>query len=81
MSTATITVPNIQVQLTVDQLLAAVRQLEPEEKALLARELAGNVLDSDLTQLLTDLYSHPPVEDISDEELLAEIEAVRQQHR
>lgn len=78
-STATITVPNIQVQLTVEQLITAVRQLEPSERAKLARELADTKLDTELTQLITELYSQPPVDDIADDDIFAEVRAVRQQ--
>lgn len=79
MSTATITVPNIRVQLTVEQLITAVRQLEPSERAKLARELADTELDTELTQLITELYSQPPVNDIADDDILAKIRVVRQQ--
>lgn len=78
MSIATVTLPNVKVELTVDQLILAARQLEPEERARLARALADNQLDSELARLIADLYSHSPVEDISDEEILGEIRAVRQ---
>ena len=78
MSIATVTLPNVKVELTVDQLILAARQLEPEERARLARALADNQLDSELARLIADLYSHSPVEDISDEEILDEIRAVRQ---
>jgi hypothetical protein len=80
MSTATVTIPNIQVQLTVEQLMMAVRQLDPGERAKLARALADTELDTELSQLIAELYSQPPVDDISDDEIQAEIRAVRQQH-
>ena len=80
MSTATVTIPNIQVQLTIEQLMTAVRQLDPGERAKLARALAGAELDAELSQLIIELYSQPPADDISDGEIQAEIRAVRQQH-
>lgn len=79
MSAATVTIPNIQVQLTVEQLITAVRQLEPRERARLARVLADTELDAELSQLITELYSQPPIDAISDNDILAEIRAVRQQ--
>ncbi|MBX3059639.1 MAG: hypothetical protein KF770_24570 [Anaerolineae bacterium] len=79
MSTATITIPNIKVQLTVEQLITAVRQLEPGERAKLARALADSELDMELTQLIADLYHQPPIDEITDDEILAEIQAVRRQ--
>ena len=78
MSTATVTLPRVTVELTVEQLILAARQLEPEERARLARALADNQLDMELAKLISDLYSLPPVDEITDEEILAEIRAVRE---
>jgi hypothetical protein len=79
MTTTTVTIPNIKVQLTVEQLITAVRQLEPEERAKIVRALAYTELDTELTQLILELYNQPPVNEISDDDILAEIRAVRQQ--
>jgi hypothetical protein len=80
MSTTTVTIPQVGVQLSVDQLITAAKQLDPGERAKLARALAETDLDLELTRLMVDLYGKPPVDDISDEEILDEIQAVRQQH-
>ncbi len=80
MSSAKVIIPNIQVQLTVEQLINAARQLEPGDRAKLARALADTDLDRELRQLITDLHNQPPVEEISDEDILAEIRASRRQH-
>jgi hypothetical protein len=80
MGTTTVTIPQVEVQLSVDQLITAAKQLDPVERAKLARALAETDLDVELTRLMVDLYSKPPVDDISDEEILAEIQAVRQQN-
>jgi hypothetical protein len=80
MGTTTVTIPQVEVQLSVDQLITAAKQLDPGERAKLARALAETDLDVELTRLMVDLYSKPPVDDISDEEILAEIQAVRQQN-
>jgi hypothetical protein len=60
-------------------LITAVRQLEPGERAKLARVLADTELDSDLTRLMNELYNQPPIDELSDDDILAEIRAVRQQ--
>lgn len=78
MSSSTVTIPNVKVQLTVDQLLAAVRQLEPRDRARVARAITDAELDIELAQLIAELYSQPPITDISDTDILAEIRAVRQ---
>ncbi|GIK56180.1 MAG: hypothetical protein HND44_02120 [Chloroflexi bacterium] len=80
MTTATITIPNIEVELTVEQLITAVRQLEPRERAKIVRALTDAELDQELTQLIAQLYSQPPIDEISDADILAEIQAVRQSH-
>jgi hypothetical protein len=79
MTTTIVTIPNIKVQLTVEQLITAVRQLEPEERAKIVRALADTELDTELRQLILELYHQPPVDEISDDDILAEIRAVRQQ--
>lgn len=79
MSTASITLPNITVRLTVEQLIAAARQLEPVEQTELARALIGAKMDVDLAWLITELEQKPPVEDISDADIVSEVRVVREQ--
>lgn len=79
MAPSTITIPNSKVQLTVDQLVTAVRQLGPGERAKIARAITDAELDMELAQLIAELYSQPPVTEVSDADVLAEIRAVRQQ--
>jgi len=81
MTDATVTIPNFQLQLTVEQLVAAVRQLDPEARTELARALAQTELDADLARLIAELYKRPEVTDISDDEIQAEVNAVRKGHR
>ena len=79
MTTSTVTIPNIKVQLTVEQLLTAVRQLEPRDRAKIAQALTDAELDKELAQLIAELYHQPPVTEISDADILAEVRTVRQQ--
>ena len=79
MSTAIVTIPNIEIRLTVAQLITAAQQLEPQERAELVRALADTELDAELAQLIDKLYSQPPIDHISDNDILAEIQAVRLQ--
>ncbi len=46
-----------------------------------ARALVQSELASDLTALIQELYADSPASDISDEEIMAELQAVRQQPR
>ena len=69
----------ISVPITLEQLIQAVRQLEPEERAQVANALVELDLRSDLTALLEELYAQPPADDVTDDDIMAEIEAVRKQ--
>ncbi len=70
----------IPVPITLDQLILAIQNLQPEERMQVARALVQSELTSDLTALLRELYAEPPADDVSDEEIMAEIRAVRQRH-
>ncbi len=74
----TITIPNVQ--LTLDQLVAVVRQLEPDARAKVAQALLADEMDTRFAQLIKRLVNKPPVTDITDEEISEEIRAVRRQY-
>lgn len=74
----TITIPNVQ--LTVDQLVAVVRHLEPDDRAKVARALLADEMDTKLTQLIRRLANKTPVTDITDEAINEEVTAVRRQY-
>lgn len=69
------------ISITVDQLIVALEQLQPEERAQVARALVRLQLQADLTALIQELYAQPPVADVTDGEIMAEIHAVRQRVR
>ena len=71
----------ISVPITLEQLITAVQQLQPEERAMVAQALIKFDLAADLTALIQELYSQPPIDDITDDDIMAEIKAVRQQNR
>jgi hypothetical protein len=73
----TITISNVQ--LTLDQLVAVIRQLEPDARAKVARALLADEMDERLAHLIKRLANKPPVTDISDEEINEEVRAVRRQ--
>ena len=64
--------------ITLEQLILAVQTLQPEERMQVARALVQSELTSDLTALIQALYSESPADDVSDEDIMAEIRAVRQ---
>jgi hypothetical protein len=71
----------ISVPITLDHLIIAVQNLQPDERMQVARALVQSELTSDLAALIQELYANPPADDISDEEIMAEIRSVRQQLR
>ncbi len=71
----------ISVPITLDQLILAVQSLQPEERTQVARALVQSELASDLTALIQALYTDSPADDVSDEEIMAEIKTVRQRPR
>ena len=70
-----ITIP--EVQLTVNQLLKAVRQLDNASRIQLARVLMETEMDVKLASLIEKLAKTTPADDVSDENIIDEIKAVR----
>lgn len=54
----------ISIPITLEQLITAVQQLQPDERVQVATALVQLGLRSDLTALIQELYAHPPVDDI-----------------
>ena len=69
----------IQLPITLDQLILTVQQLQPSDRAQVARALIQIELKSYLKALLEELYKLPPIDEITDSEIMNEIKAVRQQ--
>jgi hypothetical protein len=68
----------ITIPITLEQLISVVQQLQPNERTKLAKALIEVELQSDLKSLIKELYNQDPVEDITDSDILQEIQAVRQ---
>jgi len=68
----------ITIPITLEQLISAVQQLQPNERTKLANALIEIELQSDLKTLIKELYNQPPVDDVTDSDILQEIQAVRQ---
>ena len=78
-SMTTVTIP--KVELSVDQLVAAVRQLEPKARLEIAKALVETELDARMAELIHRLASRPAAADISDADIVAEVNAIREQRR
>lgn len=78
-STTTVTIP--QVELTLDQLVEAIRRVEPNARSEIAKAMVDTELDTRMAELISRLANRPPADDIADTEIVAEVNAVRQQRR
>lgn len=78
-STVTVTIP--RVELTLDQLVTAIRQLEPAARAEIAKALVETEMDARLAELIRNLSSRPSADDITDADIAAEVDAVRAKKR
>jgi hypothetical protein len=68
----------ISIPITLEQLITAVQQLPPDEQTQVANALVQAGLRSDLAALIQELYAQPAVDEITDDDIMAEIKAVRQ---
>jgi hypothetical protein len=75
----TVIIPEVEV--TLDQLVTAVRQLEPAARSEIAKALLETELDARMAELIKSLASRPAADDVADAEIMAEVHAVREQRR
>ena len=68
----------VSIPITLEQLITAVQQLQPHERERVAKALIEIDLHSDLAALIQELYAEPPVDNITDNDIAAKIQAVRQ---
>ena len=68
----------ISLPITLEQLIVAVQNLSIEDRRAVAKALVRSELSSEMNELIQSLYSESPADDISDDEIMAEIRAVRQ---
>lgn len=74
--TTIITIPNISI--TLDQLLLTIRQLDEPTRRQVAQVLLETQMDGQLNHLLQQLAQKPPADDLSEADIAAEVQAVRQ---
>ncbi len=68
----------ISLPITLEQLITTVKQLHPNDRAQVARALIQVELQSDLTDLIKELYSQEPIDEITDSDIMSEIKYIRQ---
>ena len=71
MSSQSVVVPNVT--LTLDQLLAAIRQLDEPARVQVAKALLVTEMDAKLSALIARLAEREPADDIDDDVINAEI--------
>ena len=78
-SMRTVTIP--EVELSLDQLVTAIRQLEPAARSEIAKALMDTELDARMAELIKSLTSRPAADDVTDADIVTEVNAVREQRR
>ena len=78
-SMRTVTIP--EVELSLDQLVTAIRQLEPVARSEIAKALMETELDARMAELIKSLTSRPAADDVTDADIVSEVDAVREQRR
>jgi hypothetical protein len=78
-SMRTITIPEVEPSL--DQLVTAIRQLEPAARSEIAEALMEMELDTRMAELIKGLTSRPAADEITDADIVSEVNAVRAQRR
>jgi hypothetical protein len=68
-----------EVEITLDQLVTAVRQLEPEARSQIAKALIETELDARMAELIESLANRSAADDVTDAEIRDEIRTVREQ--
>lgn len=81
MTMKTVTVPGFELHLTMKQLIATVQQLDSEARTQLALALIDFGLNENLSELIRSIYSSPPDDDITDEEINEIVREVRRERR
>ena len=68
----------IRIPITLEQLISVIQQLQPSERTKIAKALIEVELQSDLKALIKELYNQDPVDEVTDNDIMQEIQAVRQ---
>jgi hypothetical protein len=74
-----VTVPPME--LSLDQFLGVIRQLDEPTRVEVARVLAETEMDTQLRGMIEQLANTPPADHISDADIRAEVNAVRRERK
>ncbi len=76
MSTMMVTIPSVQ--LTLDELVMVIRQLDEPSRIRVAQALLETQMDAKLTWLIEQLANTTSSDDLSDADITVEVNSVRQ---
>ena len=68
----------ITIPITLEQLISVIEQLQPSDRTKIAKALIEVELQSDLKALIKELYNQDPVDEVADNDIMQEVQAVRQ---
>jgi len=68
----------ITIPITLEQLISVIEQLQPSDRTKIAKALIEVELQSDLKALIKELYNQAPVDEVTDNDIMQEVQAVRQ---
>ena len=68
----------ITIPITLEQLISVIQQLQPSERTKIAKALIEVELQSDLKALIKELYNQDTVDEVADNDIMQEVQAVRQ---
>ncbi len=71
----------IELSVTLEQLITTVKQLQPCDRAKVAKALIDVELKSELADLIRELYNQNPVVEVTDSDIMQEIKAMRDRTR
>lgn len=75
---ARVMVQNQEIELTIAQIIEAIRQLKPEEQSIIRRALNERAWSERADDLLTRVWARAQDAPLTEDEINAEVEAVRQ---
>lgn len=67
-------------ELSLEQVLEIIRRLDSAARSRVAQALVESEVDARFEHLILNLASRPPVDEISDIDIQAEVDAVRRAH-
>ena len=74
-SMTTVVIPNVE--LTLDQLITVIRELEPGARAEIVKALLETELDGRMAELIKHLSNRKPVDTLGDAVIISELNTVR----